>query len=77
MTDSNHRPAVYETTALPSELIQLIAADDPLRRRVKKGEESMPGQSPVAGVAGFEPAHEGVKVPCLTTWLYPNMNRYS
>lgn len=22
-------------------------------------------------VAGFEPAHEGVKVLCLTTWLYP------
>ncbi|OJG68601.1 hypothetical protein RV11_GL002891 [Enterococcus phoeniculicola] len=24
------------------------------------------------GVAGFEPTHEGVKVPCLTAWLYPN-----
>ena len=23
------------------------------------------------GVAGFEPTHEGVKVPCLTAWLYP------
>lgn len=22
-------------------------------------------------VAGFEPAHEGVKVLCLTAWLYP------
>ena len=22
-------------------------------------------------VAGFEPAHKEVKVPCLTTWLYP------
>ena len=24
------------------------------------------------GVAGFEPTREGVKVPCLTAWLYPN-----
>ena len=23
-------------------------------------------------VAGFEPTHEGVKVPCLTAWLYLN-----
>ena len=23
------------------------------------------------GVDGFEPTHEGVKVPCLTAWLYP------
>ena len=27
----------------------------------------------VAGVAGLEPANAGVKVPCLTTWLHPNM----
>ena len=26
----------------------------------------------LAGVAGFEPANDGVKVRCLTTWLYPN-----
>ncbi len=25
----------------------------------------------MTGVAGFEPTHEGVKVPCLTAWLYP------
>ena len=25
----------------------------------------------LTGVAGFEPTHEGVKVPCLTAWLYP------
>ena len=24
------------------------------------------------GVAGFEPTHDGVKVRCLTAWLYPN-----
>ena len=28
---------------------------------------------PRTGVAGFEPTHEGVKVPCLTAWLYPNI----
>ena len=27
------------------------------------------------GVAGFEPTHEGVKVPCLTAWLYPIKRR--
>ena len=25
----------------------------------------------LAGMAGLEPANEGVKVPCLTTWLHP------
>ena len=25
----------------------------------------------VAGAAGFEPTHNGVKVRCLTAWLYP------
>ena len=25
----------------------------------------------MAGIAGFEPANDGVKVHCLTTWLYP------
>ena len=25
----------------------------------------------MAGVAGFEPTHAGVKVPCLTAWLHP------
>ena len=29
----------------------------------------------VAGMAGFGPAHEGVKVPCLTAWLHPCMKR--
>ena len=27
----------------------------------------------LAGMAGLEPASEGVKVPCLTTWLHPCM----
>ena len=28
----------------------------------------------LAGMAGFEPADAGVKVPCLTPWLHPNIN---
>ena len=27
----------------------------------------------MAGMAGFEPADAGVKVPCLTTWRHPNI----
>ncbi len=27
----------------------------------------------MAGVAGFEPTNAGVKVPCLTAWLHPNV----
>src|SRR5690606_35780669 len=26
----------------------------------------------MAGVAGFEPANDGIKTRCLTTWLHPN-----
>ena len=26
----------------------------------------------MAGVAGFEPTNDGVKVRCLTAWLYPS-----
>ena len=29
------------------------------------------GHNVVAGVAGLEPTNDGVKVRCLTTWLYP------
>ena len=29
----------------------------------------------MAGVAGFEPAHDGIKTRCLTTWLRPNATR--
>ena len=27
----------------------------------------------VAGVAGFEPTNDGVRVRCLTAWRHPNM----
>jgi len=27
----------------------------------------------LAGVAGFEPTHDGIKTRCLTAWLYPNI----
>ena len=33
------------------------------------------GNKWLAGTAGFEPAGEGVKVPCLTTWRRPNVER--
>ena len=26
----------------------------------------------LAGVAGLEPAHDGIKIRCLTAWLHPN-----
>ena len=29
----------------------------------------------LAGIAGFEPTSDGVKVRCLTAWLYPNINK--
>ena len=25
----------------------------------------------LARVAGFEPAHDGIRIRCLTAWLYP------
>ena len=34
-------------------------------------------QKKVAGMAGLEPASEGVKVPCLTTWLHPCVEKES
>ena len=30
----------------------------------------------LAGMAGLEPADEGVKVPCLTTWLHPYLKNH-
>ena len=33
------------------------------------------GRKSLAGTAGFEPASEGVKVPCLTTWRRPNLGK--
>ena len=27
----------------------------------------------LARVAGFEPAHDGIRIHCLTTWRYPNV----
>ena len=29
----------------------------------------------LVGIAGFEPAREGVKVPCLTAWRYPSVEQ--
>ena len=30
----------------------------------------------MAGIAGFEPTHDGVKVRCLTAWRHPNIYYY-
>ena len=30
-------------------------------------------RSKLAGVAGFEPTNDGVRVRCLTAWRHPNM----
>ncbi len=30
----------------------------------------------MVGVAGFEPAHGGIKSRCLTTWRHPNIDRF-
>lgn len=29
-------------------------------------------KSKLAGLAGFEPAHDGIKTRCLTAWRQPN-----
>lgn len=39
------------------------------------GSEGYGACDDVAGMAGLEPANEGVKVPCLTTWLHPYLFR--
>ena len=30
----------------------------------------------MAGVAGFEPANDGIKTRCLAAWRHPNLNCY-
>ena len=69
---------------LASELADLRAANADyilcrVRHRIGRiGLLPLPTQKPpdwvavvLAGVAGFGPTNEGVKVPCLTAWLYP------
>ena len=29
-------------------------------------------QERMAGVAGFEPTHDGIRIRCLTAWRHPN-----
>ena len=38
--------------------------------RIKKRE---PVQTLLTRVAGFEPANDGIRIRCLTTWRYPIM----
>lgn len=30
----------------------------------------------MAGVQGFEPWNSGIRIRCLTAWLYPIINKY-
>ena len=41
--------------------------------RWRQGERYAARTDDLAGMAGLEPANAGVKVPCLTTWLHPNV----
>ena len=43
---------------------------DPLKPAKKS---TLSGAFLLAGMAGFEPANNGVKVRCLTAWRHPNM----
>ena len=48
-----------------------ISQGNPQRQQLLSLTVSSRNLIPLTGVAGFEPTHEGVKVPCLTAWLYP------
>ena len=78
--DSNPEPGGYEPPTLPVELIALICptgiAPAPTKRSLFYGRRLVRGDRAVrrvAGAAGFEPARQGVKVPCLSTWLRPHI----
>ena len=45
-----------------------------LSAALQAGSGAVRGISELAGMAGLEPANAGVKVPCLTTWLHPNVD---
>ena len=57
-------------------MIQMVGLRglEPLLRSVMSRELSpVELKTRMAGMAGLEPANTGVKVPCLTTWLHPNI----
>ena len=60
--DSNWGIEVLQTFALPLGHVAIS---------IKQGAE-LPRPVVLAGVAGFEPATDGVRVRCLTAWRYPN-----
>ena len=69
------RSAPFATVAFPTTANRFIWALPPMNLF------SAPVQAPcsgryalLAGMAGLEPANAGVKVPCLTTWLHPNIS---
>ena len=63
--DSNRGIEVLQTFALPLGYAAICAGHDV---------QSCPEK--LAGVAGFEPAHDGIRIHCLTAWRYPNTAHY-
>ncbi len=75
--DSNLRPSGYEPDELPTAPPRVNGAPNQIRTgdliltmdalyRLSYGSKG-------TGEAGIEPASDGVKVRCLTTWLLPNI----
>ena len=53
---------VLQTSALPLGYVAICTHPIRMRRLL-------------ARVEGFEPSNDGVRVHCLTAWLYPNMKK--
>ena len=76
---SNSPHPAWEAGALPNELYpHFVTAFGRLRGKDKSSEPRQiralcKHRLYMAGMAGFGPAHEGVKVPCLSTWLHPKI----
>ena len=54
-------------------LHELIFISSEIRVQKKRTRIVMRVRGDLAGIAGFEPADDGVKVRCLTPWLYPKI----
>ena len=62
-----HSPNEYGSTQLPT-AVGGLKSPRLLPQLIKK---SLSAQFLLAGVVGFEPTDVGVRVQCLTAWLYP------
>ena len=54
-----------------SKKIQLYSLQMNLKCLVDE-DELLTDSKNLAGMAGFEPANDGIKTRCLTTWRHPN-----